>query len=133
MVLGADTGFFIAYAQGRPRATAVWHALMSGDDNLVVSTVTVNELLVYYFKRGLGEVGEKFVSLVIRHKSINLTPVTVEIARQSARYRHGIGLPTVDSLILATCLDRKCDKLLTTDGDFRIVAEQGIIPVEFLE
>jgi predicted nucleic acid-binding protein len=63
---------------------------------------------------------------------VDLAPVSVEIAQLSARYRHGVGLPTVDSLILATCLDRKCDKLLTTDGDFRIVAEQGIIPVEFL-
>ncbi|NHZ72024.1 MAG: PIN domain-containing protein [Aquificales bacterium] len=133
MVLGADTGFFIARAQNHPQATAVWQKLMGGKHELVVSTVTINELLVYYFKRGQGEVGEKLVSLMIRNKFVNLVPVSVEIAQLSARYRHGVGLPTVDSLILATCLDRKCDKLLSTDSDFRIVHEQSIIPVEFLE
>lgn len=133
MVLGVDTGFFIAYVQDHPRATAVWQQLMGGEQELVVSTVTINELLVYFFKRGKREGGEKLVSLMLRNKFVTLVPVSVEIAQLSARYRHGIGFPTIDSLILATCLDKKCDKILTTDNDFRIVHEQGVIPVELLE
>lgn len=64
--------------------------------------------------------------------SIQIVPLSVEIAVLSARYRHGMGLPTVDSVILATFLERGCGKMLSTDNDFRIVAEQQVLPVEFL-
>ena len=133
MVLGADTGFFIAHAHNHPRATAVWQGIEAGKHELVVSTVSINELFVYLFRRGRNQDGQNWLSLLIGSMFVDLVPVSVEIAQLSARYRHGIGLPTVDSLILATCLDRKCDKLLSTDSDFRIVHEQGVIPVEFLE
>ncbi len=133
MVLGADTGFFIAQANNHPQATAVWQDVNAGRHELVVSTVSINELFVYLFRRGRSQEGQKWLSLLIESKFVNLVPVSIEIAQLSARYRHGIGLPTVDSLILATCLDRKCNKLLSTDSDFRIVHEQGIIPVELLE
>jgi predicted nucleic acid-binding protein len=133
MVLGADTGFFIAQAQKHPQATAVWQAVEEGNHELVVSTVSINELFVYLFRRGRSQDGQDWLSLLISTQFVSLVPVSIEIAQLSARYRHGIGLPTIDSLILATCLDRKCDKLLSTDNDFRIVHEQGVIPVEFLE
>ena len=133
MVLGADTGFFIARAKNHPRSMSIWQELEENKHELIVSTVTINELLVYYFKRGMSAVGMQLVAMMIDNKSIDLIPVSVEIARLSARYRHGVGLPTVDSLILATCLDSKCNKLFSTDTDFRIIHEQGVIPVELLE
>jgi len=69
---------------------------------------------------------------MVEADSIEVVPVSVEIAASSARYRHGMGLPTVDSVILATFLNRQCEKLLSTDDDFRIVDEQKVLPVELL-
>ena len=132
MVLGADTGFFVAQAQNQPQATAVWQDVEAGKHELIISTVSINELFVYLFRRGRNQEGQNWLSLLLDNHFVYLAPVSVAIAQLSARYRHGLGLPTVDSLILATCLDRKCDKLLTADSDFHIVDEQGIIPVEFL-
>jgi len=69
---------------------------------------------------------------MVETSSIEVIPVSVEIAARSARYRHSMGLPTVDSVILATFLERGCEKMLSTDDDFRIVDEQKVLPVEFL-
>ena len=132
MLLGTDTGFFVAYANNHPRALRIWQELIDGLHTLVVSTLTINKILVYFYKRGNGDKGQEWVDLVVETDNIEIVPVSVEIAARSAQYRHGLGLPTVDSVILATFLDRRCEKMLSTDDDFRVVDEQQVLPVEFL-
>lgn len=132
MLLGIDTGFFVSYANNHPRAIEIWQELAEGQHTLVISTLTINEILVYFYRRGDGNMGQEWVDLMVEADSIEVVPVSVEIAASSARYRHGMGLPTVDSVILATFLNRQCEKLLSTDDDFRIVDEQKVLPVELL-
>ena len=132
MLLGADTGFFLSYANNHPRALEIWQELVDGLHTLIVSTLTINEILVYFYRRGDGERGREWIDLVVETSSIEIVPVSVEIAARSARYRYGMGLPIVDSVILATFLERGCEKMLSTDDDFRIVDEQEVLPVEFL-
>jgi predicted nucleic acid-binding protein len=131
MLLGADTGFFVAYANNHPQAREIWRELVEGQHILIVSTLTLNEILVYFFKRGQTEAGQEWVNLMVETDSIRLIPVTTQIATRSAQYRYSLGLPTVDSVILTTFLEERCDKALSTDSDFRIVAEQDVLPVEF--
>ncbi len=132
MLLGADTGFFVAYANNHPRALQVWQQLVDGLHKLVVSTLTINEILVYFYRRGDGGRGQEWVDLMVEADSIDVVPASIKIAASSAQYRHGMGLPTVDSVILATFLDRQCDKMLSSDADFRVVEEQQVLPVELL-
>lgn len=132
MLLGADTGFFVSFANDHPRALEIWHRLVGGAHTLVVSTLTINEILVYFYQHGNGDRGQEWIDLMMESRCIEIIPVSVEIAALSARYRHGMGLPTVDSVILATFLDRGCEKMLSTDDDFRTVDEQEVLPVEFL-
>ena len=132
MLLGVDTGFFVAYANNHPRALEIWQELIDGLHTLVVSTLTINELLVYFYQRGDGDKAQEWIDLMVETDSIEVIPVSIEIAASSARYRHGMGLPTVDSVILATLLTCQCDKVLSTDDDFRVVDEQKVLPVELL-
>lgn len=132
MVLGADTGFFVSYANNHPRALEIWQELIDGLHTLVVSTLTISEILVYFYQRGDGEKGQEWMELMVETDSIEVIPVSVEVAARAARCRHGMGLPTVDSVILATFLEQGCEKVLSTDEDFRIVDEQKVLPVEFL-
>jgi predicted nucleic acid-binding protein len=132
MLLGADTGFFVSYANNHPRALEIWQELIDGLHTLVVSTLTINEILVYFYQRGDGDKGQEWVDLMVEADSIEIVPVSVKIAVRSARYRHGMGLPTVDSVILATFLDRQCEKMLSTDDDFRVADKQQVLPVQFL-
>ena len=132
MLLGADTGFFVAYANSHPRALEIWQELVDGLHTLVVSTLTINEILVYFYRRGDGDKGQEWIDLMVEADGIAIVPVSVRIAARCAQYRHGIGLPTVDSVILSTFLERGCEKMLSTDNDFRIVDEQKVLPAEFL-
>jgi len=99
---------------------------------MVMSTLTLNELLVYFFRRGEPEEGERLVGLLQQTPEIEVVPVSAEIATLSARYRYGLGIPTVDSVILATFLSTECELILTTDEHFRRAAEQRLIEVEIL-
>jgi predicted nucleic acid-binding protein len=132
MLLGVDTGFFLAYANNHPRALAVWQELVDGLHKLVVSTLTIHEILVYLYRRGDGDRGQEWITLMVETSNIEVVPVSVQIAARAAGHRHGMGLPTVDSVILATFLEQCCDSMLSTDDDFRIVDEQNVLPVEFL-
>jgi len=132
MVLGADTGFFVSYANNHPRAQEIWQGLADDLHILVISTLTISELLVYFYQRGDGDKGQEWIDLMMESDGIDIVPVSVEIAARSARYRHGMGLPTVDSVILATFMEQECEAMLSTDEDFRIVDEQKVLPVEFL-
>ena len=58
MLLGVDTGFFLAVAHRHPRALAVWQEFADGLHTLVVSTLTINETLVHYYRRGDSEKGQ---------------------------------------------------------------------------
>ena len=132
MRLGVDTGFFIAYARGHPRALEFWEEVEEGVHTLVVSTVTLNELLVYFYRRGSGSTAEKWINDMVAAPEIEIIPVSVEIAVRSAGYRHGLGLPTIDSIILSTFVWANCDLIVTTDKDFEIVHQQRVLPVEFI-
>jgi len=132
MLLGADTGYFIQYAKGNPRAMQIWNELKAGTHRMVISTLTLNELLVYFLRRGEGAKGERAVELMLQTPEIEVVPVSVEIAVRSARYRHGLGIPTVDSIILTTFLGAGCELALGTDEHFERAAEKKLIEVEML-
>ena len=94
MLLGADTGFFVAYANNHPRAREIWQELSDGQHTLIVSTLTLNEILVYFFKRGQAQAGQEWVNLMTEADAISLIPVTKQIATRSAGHRHSLGLAT---------------------------------------
>ncbi len=62
-----------------------------------------------------------------------LVSVSPQIATTSARYRAGLGLVTVDSIILATFLESGCELAPTTGSDFIIVNDRNILAVEILQ
>lgn len=132
MLLGADTGFFVVYANGHPRALEIWQEFLDGQYTLVVSTLSINEIMVYFFQRGRSREAQEWLELLQATDEIELVPVSAAVAAQSARYRHGLGLSTVDSVILASFVMYQCDKMLTTDGNFQVVEDQQILSVESL-
>jgi predicted nucleic acid-binding protein len=129
---GADTGFWLQLGAGHPQAVGIWKDAVAGKVEWVVSTTSINELLVFYYRRGKPLIGERLVNRWIRAAGVRLVAVSAEIARRSAGYRHGLGLPTLDSMILATVVLEGCDELLTTDSHFLIAMTQGIIAVTII-
>ncbi len=132
MFLGADTGFLIALANKKYGVIEVWESVKRKENELIISTITLNELLVHFYKRGQSQEAKNLIEIAKQIENIHFVPVTVEIAEVSAGYRHGLGIPTVDSLLLATFIINKCKKIYTTDSHFKIVREQKIIEIVML-
>lgn len=89
-------------------------------------------MLHHFFRIAKPESGLTWLHLLQAFPNIHLESVTLEIAEKSAGYRHGLGLSTVDSLILATFVQSGCELMVTSDSDFEMVARQQVIPVEIL-
>lgn len=130
---GCDTGFFQALERGHLRAQQIWNEARKGAYGLVASTITINELLAIYYRQGMSKEGEDFVNWLLSQPFLQFVPVTVKIAWRSAGYRVGLNLSIVDSIILVTAVEEWCEALLTTDSDFEIAGQQGIVGVELLQ
>ncbi len=132
MVIGADTGFLLEYSKRNPRAVAYWDAAKNGEHYLMISVLSIAEYLVYHIQRATLEIAEQFVQSIQATPNMEIVPLELDIATLSARYRAGMNLATVDSLILATFITNDCDLLLTTDSDMTTSSIQNLIAVEQL-
>ena len=52
MVIGADTGFFIELAKGNTKVKDIWDKISNGDEELAVSVISLNEIAVYFYRKG---------------------------------------------------------------------------------
>ena len=64
--------------------------------------------------------------------NVELVPVSVKIAEESAKYRHSLGIPTIDSLILTTLMIHGCKEIISTDPHFKKAEEQKLVKVKLL-
>src|SRR3989344_382249 len=132
MIIGVDTGFFIELAKGNSAAKEIWDKVSNGDEELIVSVISLNELIVYFYRRGNIEEKDKWINLMKLMPNIELVPVSIKIAEESAKYRHSLGIPTVDSLILTTLILHDCEEIISTDPHFKKAEEQKLAKVKLI-
>jgi len=133
MTLGGDTGFLIGIIEQQRVAVEYWQQVLDEQSFLFISTISINELLTYYYKRGKGDMAKKLIEEILLLGNAIFVPVDREIAERSAGYRYGLGIPTVDSVVLATLVQHSCDVVLTTDSHFEGAAKQDIIKVKMIQ
>ena len=132
MVIGADTGFFIELTKDNSEAIKIWNKVLNGEEELIVSVISLNELSVYFYRTGNIEKKNRLIDLIKSIPNIELVPVTAKIAEESAKYRHSLGIPTVDSLILTTFILQGCKEIVATDRHFEKADEQNLIKVKII-
>jgi len=132
-MIGVDTGFFTELKNDNPKAKKLWNMVVEGEEEMVISVVSINEMLVHFFRKGKPELGKELLTSLKLFPNISMVPVSENIAEKSAGYRYGLGIPTVDSLILTSFVIEQCDSVISTDSDFLKAKEQNIIEVEHLE
>lgn len=64
--------------------------------------------------------------------NVELVPITSKIAEESAKYRHSLGIPTVDSMILTTFILEGCKESVATDKHFKKAEEQNLIKIKLI-
>jgi predicted nucleic acid-binding protein len=110
-----DTGFFVRLLQGDGRAVDRWRALVEGKGEGVVSGLSLVELLRLSLK---GAIGRKDAELLLDAIPAVCRVVWPDwtVGERSARLSHGLALPLVDALVLATALEAGAEELWTTDA-----------------
>ena len=112
-MIGLDTGFFLELLNGKNEVTRLWESCIDDQVDFAVSALSLFEV------ERLGLKGKlKNVEAVL--DAINDVTSVVwldrEILSKAARLSHGLGIPAVDSLILASLVSVDCSEIYTTDS-----------------
>jgi len=73
MKLGDDTGFLIGVIEQNAVALHHWQGVLDGRHRLVLSTLTIHELLVHYYKRGQGDTVKQLIAQIGFDKKVTLS------------------------------------------------------------
>jgi predicted nucleic acid-binding protein len=123
-MIGLDTGFFVEFLLGNSRAVSVWKSLIENDEEAVVSCLTLFELERLGLKRGIEEAGTLLEAIPAVCTVFWLQePDTLS---KAAALSHGLGIPAVDSLILAGFLSAMVGTVYTTDRHLETYRKKGV-------
>jgi predicted nucleic acid-binding protein len=113
-MIGLDTGFFLELVSGNEQAVSLWQSCLDDRVELVVSCLTLFEIERLGLKGKLG--GIDTILDAIHGVTLVVWPDR-EILGRAARLSQGLGIPALDSLILASLTSRDVSEIYTTDSD----------------
>ena len=126
MRIGTDTGFYVELLRGHPKPIDIWKQFMEGESEGVCSALSVFELKRLGLK---GKVPENAIDALIEAIPAICRMLWITepgVLRYAARLSHGLGIPAVDSLILAGMLEAGCEIIYTTDSHFESYVKKGV-------
>ena len=101
-----------------PRYTDLFARAESGDHQLVISTVTLVEVLTGPLRQGDEQLADDYRQALTRPPTWRVADLTIAIAHRAARLRSQTGLRLPDAAIVATALQMSCVALVSHDRDF---------------
>jgi predicted nucleic acid-binding protein len=124
-MIGLDTGFFFKLLKGNHQATEIFEEL-DDDTDLCVSCLTIFELKRLSLK---GALEQDAVNNLIDN-IMSLCHIAwldkIEIHDVAAGLSHGLGMPAVDSLILAGFILNGSETIYTTDSHMEKYVKKGV-------
>lgn len=117
--VGIDTPIFIYFIEEHsrflPLIVPIFSAADSGKIELVVSALTLLEVLVVPYRAGNLALARGYESLLTRGRGVRMVDLTRNHMRLAAQLRSAMGMATPDALQLATALATGCSSFLTND------------------
>ena len=117
MVIGFDTGFFVKFIEGNREALSAWGKIIEGEEG-VVSCLTLFELELLSLRGRIKLNITKTLLEIIQGTCKIIWLDSKNILSLGAKLSHSLGIPTVDSLILAGFIISDVNIIYTTDSDF---------------
>jgi len=124
-MVGLDTGFFIRFLENNKDAVQTWREIIEGEESCVccLSILELSRLSL----RGI--IDPETTDLLIE-AILSICKVTwidgKEILLMGANLSHGLGIPTVDALILAGFLVLNVNTIYTTDSHLERFKKKGV-------
>jgi predicted nucleic acid-binding protein len=133
-VLAVDTAPVIYWLEGHPRYAArfasVFEAAETGHANVVVSTVTVAEVLAGPIKAGDELLTSRYREALTRSPGWQVVAFDVEMAVEAARIRARYRLRLPDAIQVATAIRAGAAALVTHDRALRRVRGLKVVGPE---
>lgn len=112
------------------KAKQIFVEILSTGKQMITSTVTCTEYLVYPYRNGNQEKIDVFFEFV-QNEGIPLVPITVDIAKKAAKIRASYaGFKAMDAIQLAVAVETGCDLFLTNDKQLKQFREVTCVTVE---
>jgi predicted nucleic acid-binding protein len=122
-MIGLDTGFFLELINGNEEAVSLWRSAVNDDVELVVSCLTLFEIERLGLK---GMLRDWETVLEAIHGVTLVVWLDRDVLSHSNRLSYGTGIPSMDTLILASLLSRDVGEIYTTDSDLESNASKGL-------
>ncbi len=119
-VLDGDTRF-------APRYLPVFEAAERGDISVVLSSVTVAEVLVGPLLGGDEPLAQRYLDAMNDTPNWTVWPVDLDVAQRAARIRAQTGLRLPDAIQVATALASGSSALVTHDRDFLRIGDVRVV------
>jgi predicted nucleic acid-binding protein len=117
--VGVDTAVFIYFIEENerflPAIAPVFGAADSGKLQLVVSALTLLEVLVVPYRAGDAALAQRYEPVLTRSRGVRMIDLTRDHLRLAAQLRAATGVATPDALQLAASLAAGCSAFLTND------------------
>jgi predicted nucleic acid-binding protein len=117
--VGVDTAVFIYFIEENerflPAIAPVFDAADSGKLRLVVSALTLLEVLVVPYRAGDAALARRYEAVLTRSRGVRMIDLTRDHLRLAAQLRAATGVATPDALQLAGSLAAGCSAFLTND------------------
>lgn len=127
----ADTWFMIKLATRDSKALEIKENVLEGKDRLYIPTIVVTELFRKFMQKGKKEAEmESFLNNLTASEKVKTVFLDENIAKEAAKLSFSHDVPTVDSVVAATCKLSNCDKLLSDDRDLKKL-HRKYLQVEF--
>jgi predicted nucleic acid-binding protein len=122
-MIGLDTGFFIELMNGREEAISLWKSGLDDEVEFVVSSLTLFEIERLGLK---GKLKDWEAVLHAIHNASLVAWLDREMLSLGARLSHGLGMPAMDSLILASLVSHGAREIWTTDSHFEVYHSKNV-------
>jgi predicted nucleic acid-binding protein len=117
--VGVDTAVFIYFIEENerflPAIAPLFGAADSGKLQLVVSALTLLEVLVVPYRAGDAALAQRYEAVLTRSRGVRMIDLTRDHLRLAAQLRAATGVATPDALQLAALLAAGCSAFLTND------------------
>lgn len=124
-IVTMDTAPIIYFLQDHPvfapLYAPVFEAAEKGELGIVISAITLTEVLTGPLKAGDEVSAARFREALTRSPGWELVPVDEQVAAAAARFRAQYGLRTPDAIQIATTVVSRSHALITSDKGFRKV------------
>jgi predicted nucleic acid-binding protein len=132
--VGVDTAIFIYFIEENsrylPLIAPVFVAADSGKIELIVSALTLLEVLVVPYRAGNVALAQRYEALLTRGRGIRMVDLDRNHMRLAAQLRAVTGAATPDALQLAASLAVGCSSFLTNDRRLPSVPGLKVVQLE---